>query len=135
MLPVLFGLGVSERRLSLARLAQVTSENPARAFGLWPQKGRVGIGADADLVLWDPAATQRLGAAGEHSRAGYSLYEGLEVRGRINAVLVRGQIVVRDGLRVGDAVAGGRFLPTGPFDPLADDAARAAASAEPLVRR
>jgi dihydropyrimidinase len=130
MLPVLFHLGVAEGRISLERFVEITSENPARAFGLWPQKGAVAVGSDADLVLWDPDGHRVLGAAHEHTNAGYSLYEGWEVRGEIRAVIVGGVVAIRDGEETGDRAPGsGRFLATGPFSRLDDDRDRAGRAA------
>lgn len=107
--------GALEGRMPLERVAAVTSTNPARLFGLAGRKGTLDVGADADLAIWDPAAVRRLGAADEHTHAGYSLHEGREVRGRLVLTLVGGRTVVRDGELVDDAPCG-RFLPTGPFD-------------------
>ncbi|MCW3014415.1 MAG: hypothetical protein JWO02_1507 [Solirubrobacterales bacterium] len=114
MLPVLLD-GALRGRMPLERLVAVTSANPARLFGLAGRKGSLAPGADADLVLWDPDARRTLGAANEHTLAGYSLYEGREVRGRLVRTMVAGRTVVLDGDLV-DATPAGRFLPTGPFD-------------------
>jgi dihydropyrimidinase len=114
-LAVVYDAGVASGRITVERLVQLMSEHPARLFGLWPRKGAIQPAADADLVLWDPAARRRLGTAIEHSRAGYSLYEGREVSGAPVAVLNRGRVMVKDGEFVGEPQVG-RFLPTGPFD-------------------
>lgn len=117
MLPVLLD-GALAGRITLPRLVEVLCENPARAFGLFGRKGVLAPGADADLVLVDPAATSTLGVAHEHTNSGYSLYEGREVRGALRMTMAGGRIIVRDGVLEDDRAAG-TFLPTGPFaDPL-----------------
>ncbi len=116
MLPILFD-GATRGRITLERMVQVVCEHPARAFGLYPRKGAIAIGADADLVLWDAGARRTLGMAVEHTTAGYSLYEGREVAGVPRRTIVGGTTVVLDGRLVDDRRRG-RFLPTGPFDLL-----------------
>lgn len=113
MLPIVLD-GALRGRITLPRLVQVLCEHPARAFGLFPRKGVVAPGADADLVLVDPAATRTLGAASEHTNSGYSLYEGKEVRGALRLTMAGGRTIVRDGELVDDRPAG-TFLATGPF--------------------
>jgi dihydropyrimidinase len=119
--------GVATGRLSLERFAAVTAANPAKVFGLYPRKGSLEVGADADVVLWDPAVRRVLGAATEHSRAAYSLYEGRAVQGAPVRTIVGGRTVVAAGELV-DATPRGAFLPTGPFDLLPGDGAAAAAA-------
>lgn len=104
--------GAANSRISIERMVQILSENPARAFGLWPHKGCIAVGADADLVLWDPTAERTLGAG--HSNAGYSLYDGRSVSGTPLEVIVGGRSVVRDGQLL-DEDPHGSFLATGPF--------------------
>ncbi|HEX9117776.1 MAG TPA: amidohydrolase family protein, partial [Anaerolineae bacterium] len=82
MLPVVYDAGVNAGRLTLPRLVQVMSENPARIFGLYPRKGTIAPGADADIVLYDPNCVQTLVQAGQHSHANYTLYEGRQVTGK-----------------------------------------------------
>ncbi|MFA9271787.1 MAG: amidohydrolase family protein [Baekduiaceae bacterium] len=121
MLPILLDGALAER-ITLPRLVEVLCENPARAFGLFGRKGVIAPGADADLVLADPAATSTLGVAHEHTNSGYSLYEGREVRGALRLTMAGGRVVVREGVLEDDRPAG-TFLPTGPFtDPLYEPA-------------
>jgi dihydropyrimidinase len=117
MLPVLYDEGVVQGRITLERMVEVLSENPARVFGLFPRKGVVAPGADADIVLWHPRVKRRLGADQEHTASGYSLYEGREVTGAPVLVMASGRVIVRDGELVDDRPRG-RFLETGPFDLL-----------------
>ncbi len=101
--------GVDSRRLTLERMVALMSTNPARIFGLYPRKGAIAVGSDADLVVWDPAATGTRSARTHHSRADRNLYEGLVTRGAPARVIVGGRVVVADGLL--DVTRGaGRFL-------------------------
>lgn len=97
LLPLLFSLGVAEHRLDLRDFVWYTAEGPARAFGLWPKKGAIKAGADADLVLLDPQAIWMVHAADLHMATDFSPYEGLTLRGKIVGVLSRGTWVYRDG--------------------------------------
>lgn len=97
LLPLLFSAGVAEGRLRLSQLAWYLSEGPARAFGLWPRKGAIAPGSDADLVLLDPNATWTIHAEELHMATDFSPYEGLTVRGKIVGVLSRGEWIYRDG--------------------------------------
>ena len=109
-LPLLFDAAVTHGRLSLERFVELTSTAPAKLYGLFPKKGALAIGADADVAIWNPAKAVRLTAAMLHDRTGYTPYEGRVVNGWPETVLSRGRIVVRDGaLHV--APGSGRFLP------------------------
>lgn len=112
-LPLLFEGGVRTGRLSLTRFVDVVATEPARIFGLYPRKGTVAVGSDADLVAFDPRARQTLSADTHHMRVDYSLYEGMEVTGVVRTVLLRGEVIVDQGRFVGRA-GGGRFLPRAP---------------------
>jgi dihydropyrimidinase len=98
---LLFSEGVAKGRISPRQFAYYLSEGPARAFGLWPRKGRLARGADADLVLWDPHASWVVETKGLHMNVDFSPYEGMELRGRAVAVMCRGEWVVREGEFVG----------------------------------
>ncbi len=123
MLAVVYDQGVAGGRIPVTRLAELMSENPARIFGLWPRKGAIDLGADADLVLWDPDGTSLISAAQLHSRSGYSLYEGQRLAGKHVATLAAGRVVARDGDLVDDG-GRGEFLATGRGDLLRDDPPR-----------
>jgi len=114
-LQLLHEFGVRRGRLSLNELVQLTATSPARLFGLYPQKGTIAPGADADLVLFDPDARTTIRAATQHTNADYSLYEGIEVTGVPRHVLVRGNMVVHDGELVGEPGVG-CFLRRARFD-------------------
>ncbi len=95
-LPLLLSEGL-RRDLPLTRLAQLTSENPARAFGHYPRKGALAPGSDADIVVFDPAGEAMLGDDAFADGTGGSVYAGLRLRGRLRAVLLRGRLVASDG--------------------------------------
>jgi dihydropyrimidinase len=97
MLPVLFSEGVGRRHLPLERFVALTSTNAARLFGLYPTKGAIAPGSDADLVLWDPAETREIDRGSLLSKAGFSLFEGFRVTGWPKVVIRRGEVVYRDG--------------------------------------
>lgn len=82
-------------------LCRLLSEGPAKAFGLWPRKGCLAAGADADICVWDPKAAWTITAARQHQAVDYTPYEGMEVCGRAAWVFVNGELVVRDGEPVG----------------------------------
>jgi dihydropyrimidinase len=109
-------LGVAGGRITLQHLVRLLAGKPARIFGLWPRKGDLAPGFDADMVLFDPRPERVLGAGELHSAAGFSPYEGLTVRGRVLTTLCRGKVVWDSG----EAPAGpgwGRFVPCDPFSP------------------
>ena len=101
--------GVVSGELSLARWVEVTSATPARMFGLWPRKGVIAPGSDADIVLYDPAARQTLSAGTHHMNVDYSAYEGMPITGQVRTVLSRGQVVI-DGGEYHGRTGHGRFL-------------------------
>ena len=97
MLPMLYSEGVAAGRLSLDRFVEVTSSNAARIFGLYPRKGAVAVGSDADIALWDPGHRRTIDGAAMESLSGYSAYDGWQVQGWPRLVLRRGQVVLADG--------------------------------------
>jgi len=113
-LPLLYTHGVRTGRLTLERWVEVCCTGPARRFGLAPRKGTLAIGADADVVLFDPEQQVTLSVDRLHQNVDYCPYEGWQVRGYPVTVLLRGQVVVRDGEFVGRA-GGGHFLHTAPL--------------------
>lgn len=111
MLPVIYDMGVNGGHLTLPRLVQVMSENPARVFGLYPQKGALKVGSDADLVLYDPDYRWTISAKNQHSKVGYTLFEGMEVLGKPVMTMQRGQVIINGDQMMGKA-GEGLFLPT-----------------------
>jgi len=116
LLPLMYTFGVAAGRFALPDLVRLTSGGPARVFGLWPRKGRIEAGADADLVLFDPAARGVLTDAELHGAAGFSPFSGLELAGRVRHTVSRGRTVYAGGDVVG-APGAGRFIERSPFDP------------------
>ncbi len=110
LLPLMATYGVGEGRLDWPGLIRLLSTNPARIFGLFPQKGTLAPGADADVVVYDPSWRDRLRADDLHGLAGYSPYEGFGLQGRISLTLSRGRMVYADGEFMGRP-GWGRFVP------------------------
>jgi dihydropyrimidinase len=106
---LLWDAGVRTARISPERFVDVTAAAPAKLFGLWPRKGTIAVGSDADIVIWNPEKPVTLSAAAQHMRVDYSLYEGLTVRGAPETVLSRGEIIVECGVFVGRK-GRGRFV-------------------------
>jgi len=114
-LPILFSEGVVAGRIDLNAFVRITATNPAKLFGLYPRKGSIAPGFDADLVLWDPAKRVTLTNALMQQTIDYTPYEGLEVTGWPVATLRRGDVVMRDGVVQAEA-GSGQFLARGPYD-------------------
>ncbi len=93
--------GVGLGRFSLNRFVELVSAAPARIFGMYPQKGLLAPGSDADLVLWDPLQPHTISAATHHMRVDYSLFEGFRVRGNARDVYSRGELIVSNGNFIG----------------------------------
>ncbi|PLS87296.1 MAG: dihydropyrimidinase [Actinobacteria bacterium] len=108
-LHMLHHFGVREGRISMNRLVELVSTNPARFFGMYPKKGTIAVGSDADIVVFDPEKRHIISARTHHSNVDYNLYEGTEVRGAPDAVLVRGKVIVEDDNLVGSP-GDGRFV-------------------------
>jgi dihydropyrimidinase len=108
-LQLLFHHGVSQGKISLNRFVEIVSTTPARLFGLYPRKGTIAPGSDADIVIWDPAAEHTISAKTHHMRVDYSMFEGWKVKGNARTVLSRGEVVV-DGGQYHGRSGRGRFL-------------------------
>jgi len=103
---VLYSEGVEKGRISINRFVDIISTASAKLFGLFPQKGTIAIGSDADLVIFDPKAKRTLSAKTHHMNVDYNAFEGMEVVGEPVSVLVRGEFVIRDKEFVGRAGSG-----------------------------
>ncbi len=102
-LSLVFTGGVHGARFSVNRFVELVSTNPARLFGLYPRKGTIAVGSDADLVIFDPNQDQTISASTHHMRVDYSMFEGIKVKGVPRQVLSRGQLVVDQNKFVGRA--------------------------------
>jgi dihydropyrimidinase len=111
MLTVTYDEGVKRRRVDLRRLVRLFSENPAKIFGLYPKKGVLQKGSDADLILFDPKQIHTIQHKTQHSGAPYTLYEGRRCLGMPILSMQRGKILVEDGEMRGRP-GEGKFLPT-----------------------
>jgi dihydropyrimidinase len=115
---LMYSEGVVKRGLPISWLARVMSENPARIFGLYPRKGTIQVGSDADLLIIDPAGDRIITAKDHQSKAGYSLFEGWQVSGRPWMTLLRGQVLLNQG-KLEQNPGYGRFLSCeGPRAPI-----------------
>lgn len=101
-LPILFSEGVSKGRISLEQFVALTSTNHARMYGLYPQKGVIAVGSDADIAIWDPERKMRISHEILHDACDYTPYEGLDVTGWPVLTMLRGHVVVRDRKLVGE---------------------------------
>jgi len=109
-LPILFSEGVMKGRIDINQFVALTSTNHAKIYGLYPRKGTIAVGADADIAIWDPELRQTLTHSLLQDGADYTPYEGIEITGWPVLTMVRGQIVVRDGALQG-AKGFGTHLP------------------------
>src|SRR6266540_5681243 len=108
-LQMIHEFGVRQGRISLNRMVELLSTNPAKYFGLFPRKGTIAVGSDADLVVFDPERKVTLSASTNHSRCDYNLYEGTEVTGSPVIVLLRGKVIV-DGDELLGRAGEGQFV-------------------------
>ncbi|MBI3404636.1 MAG: dihydropyrimidinase [Acidobacteria bacterium] len=114
---LVFSGGVNGKRFSVNRFVQVTSTAPAKLFGLYPRKGTVAVGSDADLVVFDPNEEQVISVKTHHMKVDYSMFEGIKVKGVPKVVLSRGRVIIENNLFVGKAGAG-QFLRRGLYTGL-----------------
>src|SRR5262249_24192498 len=116
LVPMLYSQGVAKGRISLPRMVELVASNPARIFGMYPRKGAIIEGADADLIVFDPNRKVTIRAQEMHSRSDYDPFEGFEITGWPRATISRGEVIVDDRQPV--ATAGrGLFLERAAFSP------------------
>ena len=106
---LLYTYGVVNERISAERMVELLSEAPAKLYGVYPRKGRLAEGADADIVVYDPNGITKISAANQVSAAGYVPYEGYEISGHIAQVWLRGTLSVKEGEILQDC--GGQYIP------------------------
>jgi len=111
-LPLLFSEGVGQGRLDLNTFVALTATNHAKVYGLYPKKGTIAVGSDADIAVWDPERETEITAEMLHDNVGYTPYEGRRLRGWPMTVLSRGRFVIKDGELVARR-GSGQFLPCG----------------------
>ena len=112
--PMMMSEGVMKDRITLEQMVAVTSTNAAKIFGMYPRKGVIQVGSDADIVIWDPAAKKILNDKDQLSRAGYSTYAGKEVTGLPITTIRRGEIVFDKG-KILAKPGSGKYIPGKPF--------------------
>lgn len=101
MLPLLHTFAISSGRLSLSQIVNLISTGPAKAFGLYPEKGTLSEGSDADIVLFNPDLSWTVSRESIHSASGYSAYDGMTVTGKVMMTILRGRIIMGDGIYLG----------------------------------
>src|SRR5262249_40332556 len=111
---LIYSGGVARGRFSVNRFVELVSTTPAKLFGLYPRKGTIAVGSDADLVIFDPGRKHTISAKTHHMRVDYSMFEGIEVTGMPEMVLSRGRVVVNKDKFLGRA-GQGEFLKRSTF--------------------
>ena len=114
---IMWSYGVGQGRISANRLVELCCTNPARIFGLYPRKGTIAVGSDADLAIWDPNLKSKMSARTSHQRTDYNLYEGWELIGKPEKVYLRGHLLV-DGDTWNGEPGGGQWLKRSPHAPV-----------------
>ncbi len=112
---LLFDGGVNQGRISLRRWVEITSTAPAKIFGIYPRKGTIAVGSDADVVIWDSQYGHTISSNLHHMAVDYSMYEGLNVTGCADTVISRGRILI-ENKRWLDIRGGGQYLKRQPFN-------------------
>ena len=120
MRPMLYSDGVRTGRITVEQFVALTATNPAKLFGLYPAKGAIAVGADADLVIWDPDETRTIRDEDALSNAGFSIHAGREITGWPLVTIRRGEVVYENG-RVTGTAGSGRLAPRRRFQPPALD--------------
>jgi dihydropyrimidinase len=116
-LSLVYSGGVEGGRISVNRFVQLVATMPAKLFGLYPRKGTIAVGSDADLVIFNPRQQHTISARTHHMRVDYSMFEGIQVTGLPHSVLSRGEVVVEDGKFLGRA-GRGQFVKRATYNPV-----------------
>lgn len=114
LMPMLYSEGVRKGRISVNRWVEIISTNAARLFGLFPQKGTIAVGSDADLVVWDPERKRTIRAKEMHTNSDFDVFEGWEVQGWPACTISRGEVVFEDG-KITGAKGRGQLVKRAPF--------------------
>jgi dihydropyrimidinase len=131
-MPLLFSEGVGKNRIDLNRFVALTATNAAKIYGIYPRKGTIAIGSDADLVIWDKNREVTIDANRLHDRVGYSPYEGMTLKGWPVTVLSRGEVICHEGellVKPGR----GKFLPCASPEPARPHSWPSSPAGGPLV--
>jgi dihydropyrimidinase len=132
---VLWHHGVSTGRLTMSEFVRATSANAAQIFNIYPRKGSVSVGADADIVVWDPAATKTISAKTHHQNIDFNIFEGMTVQGCASHTLSQGKVVYADG-KLNVERGAGRYIEKPPFASYYDAMQKQAERRKPTpVRR
>ena len=116
-IPLMFSEGVSKGRISVNKFVEITSTNPAKLFGMYPKKGTIQEGSDADLVVIDPNLTKKITVSELHENVDYTSFEGIEVKGYPVMTISRGEIIVEDNKFIGEK-GRGKFIKKSTFQIL-----------------
>jgi dihydropyrimidinase len=116
-LMVVWNLGVNTGRITPSRFVELNCTNPAKIFGMYPKKGTIAVGSDADILVWDPNKRHTLSAKTHHMRCDYNLFEGMRVKGMPTQVYLRGRKLV-DGAEWSGTNGGGQFVARKPHAPI-----------------
>ena len=127
---VIWHHGVNTGRLTPMEFVKVTSTNAAQIFNIYPRKGSVSIGADADLVVWDPKASRTISAKTHHQKVDYNIFEGMTVQGLNTYTISHGKIVWADG-KLNVEEGAGRYIDRPTFQPVFDAVEKANARRKP----
>ncbi len=112
---LLYTYGVLENKISLNKFVEVTSTNPAKIFGMFPKKGAISIGSDADIVIFDPSISHIISAKTHHHKCDYSAYEGWKVKGKCKTIVLRGTIAIDNGKNLINK-GFGRYIKRSPYN-------------------
>ena len=114
-LSVVWNQGVVNGKMSHERFVAATSSDAAKLFGLYPDKGYIDVGSHADVVIWDPEALSQISADNHISKSDYNIFEGMDIKGKADTVILGGRIVLLEGQLKAVAGGHGRFLPLSPY--------------------
>lgn len=107
--------GVKQNRINLRRWVEINSTNPAKIFGMYPNKGAIKVGSDADIVIWDPEFTKTISVSNHHMNIDYSMFEGIDAAGKAEIVISKGEIIIEGDKFIGKA-GNGKFIKRKSFD-------------------